>query len=96
MQAAPLHANRPRRLQKRKLHMLRSVPGIGPATAEALLTAFGTIEGIARATPEQFAAVPGIGPERARNMMEMLHEAPSRYRCIARQVNCARKSSKVL
>lgn len=44
---------------------LDSIPGIGPAKRKALLTRFGSVQGVKQASVEEIAAVPGIGRELA-------------------------------
>jgi len=39
---------------------LDAIPGVGPARKQALLTAFGSLQRLASATPEELAAIPGI------------------------------------
>jgi len=39
---------------------LETVPGIGPARRKTLLKAFGSIEGIQKASVEELALIPGI------------------------------------
>jgi excinuclease ABC subunit C len=53
---------------------LDSVPGIGPARRKALLTRFGSVQGVRAASAEDIAAVPGIGPELAATIREALRE----------------------
>lgn len=40
---------------------LLKVPGVGPSKRRALLTVFGSVQGVREATAEQIAAVPGFG-----------------------------------
>lgn len=44
------------------ISVLEGIPGIGKARRNALLTALGSAEGVAEASVEELAAVPGIGP----------------------------------
>jgi excinuclease ABC subunit C len=63
------------RNQRTKLGLasrLDKVPGIGPARRKALLSRFGTIEGILEATPEELAQVPGIPANLAHTIKEIL------------------------
>jgi excinuclease ABC subunit C len=48
------------------------VPGIGPARRKALLSRFGSIEGILEATPEELAETPGIPVNLAHTIKEVL------------------------
>lgn len=50
--------------------VLEDVPGIGPKRRQALLRAFGSIDGIRRATIDELTSVPGI----TRSIAERLHE----------------------
>jgi len=63
------------RNQRTKLGLasrLDKVPGIGPARRRALLSRFGSIEGILEATPEELAQVPGIPANLAHTIKEVL------------------------
>jgi excinuclease ABC subunit C len=63
------------RNQRSKLGLasrLDKVPGIGPARRKALLTRFGSIEGILEATPDELAQVPGIPANLAHTIKEVL------------------------
>jgi len=57
-----------RRKTKRELDIgkLTKIKGIGKKTAERLISEFGSLEAIAKATLEQLQAVPGIGEKRAK------------------------------
>ena len=58
---------------------LRDIPGVGPRRERLLLTHFGSLEGVRRATPEQLAAVAGIGEELAEQIRgSMAIEPPER------------------
>jgi excinuclease ABC subunit C len=48
------------------------IPGIGPARRKALLTKFGSVEGIQQAPLEELTAVQGITPELAQAIKEHL------------------------
>jgi excinuclease ABC subunit C len=56
--------------QKRERRALASplddVPGVGPARKKALLKRFGSLARLARASEDEIAATPGVGPEVAR------------------------------
>lgn len=56
---------------------LDEIPGVGPARKRALLRRFGSLARLARATPDEIAATPGIGPRLAREIHERL-AAPAR------------------
>ena len=51
---------------------LEDVPGIGPKRRQALLKAFGSIEGIRRASVDELAAVPGMTRPVAERLLQQL------------------------
>jgi excinuclease ABC subunit C len=52
---------------------LDDVQGIGPARKKALLKRFGSLARLSRASLEEIAATPGVGPEIARSVHERVH-----------------------
>ena len=54
---------------------LDEIPGVGEARKLRLLDAFGSVDDVARATVEEIAAVPGIGPALARAVHDALRPA---------------------
>ncbi|WP_396220770.1 excinuclease ABC subunit UvrC [Gemmatimonas sp.] len=56
---------------------LLKIPGVGPAKRRALLTVFGSVQGVREASVEQIAAVPGFGPGSAQRLLSALG-VPSR------------------
>jgi excinuclease ABC subunit C len=54
---------------------LDSVPGLGPARRSALLKKFGSVKALSAASPEEIAAVPGIGPKLAETVTGALRRA---------------------
>ncbi|MEC9071082.1 MAG: helix-hairpin-helix domain-containing protein, partial [Myxococcota bacterium] len=61
------------RRQKRNLRSaLHQVDGVGPKRVKALLTRFGSLQGVREATEEQLATVSGISPELARRLKSEL------------------------
>lgn len=56
---------------------LDSIPGVGEAKRKALLKAFGSVVGVSRAPVEQIAALPQIGPELARVIVDHLNPRAS-------------------
>jgi excinuclease ABC subunit C len=54
---------------------LDSVPGLGPARRAALLKKFGSVKAISAASPQEIAAVPGIGPKLAETVSGALRRA---------------------
>ncbi len=69
--------HRAKRARRALASPLDEISGIGPARKRALLRRFGSLARLARATPEEIAATPGIGPELARAIHERLR-APAR------------------
>lgn len=56
---------------------LLKIPGVGPSKRRALLTVFGSVQGVREATAEQIAAVPGFGLASALRLQSALG-VPSR------------------
>jgi excinuclease ABC subunit C len=56
---------------------LDEVPGVGPARKKALLRRFGSLARLARATPEEIAGTPGVGPALASEIKARLTERRS-------------------
>ena len=55
-----------RRRRKRDITtVLSEVPGLGDARIKALLRHFGSVAALRQATPDEIAALPGIGPKLA-------------------------------
>lgn len=52
--------------------VLAAIPGVSSTSAQALLAHFGSVSNVFRADPDEWLAVPGIGPERARLLAEAL------------------------
>lgn len=52
--------------------VLAEIRGVGPAKQDALLQAFGSIEDLRAATPEEIATVRGVGPALARSIKDHL------------------------
>ena len=48
---------------------LLKIPGVGPSKRRALLTAFGSVQGVREATVEQVAGIPGFAPASARRLL---------------------------
>jgi len=58
-----------RKRRKRDItSVLSEVPGLGEARIKALLRHFGSVAALKRATPEEIAELPGIGPKLARSV----------------------------
>lgn len=56
------------------INALTSVRAINKTDAMTLLTTFGTMISILKATPEALALCPGIGLHKARKLHKVLHE----------------------
>ena len=70
--------NRKRRTIRTVTSELLKIPGVGPVKRRALLTAFGSIQGVRAATPEQVAELPGWSVSAAAKMLDALkHSDPT-------------------
>jgi excinuclease ABC subunit C len=69
--------HREKRSKRVMASSLDDVQGIGPARKRALLKRFGSLARLSRASPEEIAATPGVGPEIAQAVHERLHGSPS-------------------
>ncbi len=54
--------------------IVRSLPDVGPALAEALLAHFGSLAGLCAAGREELKRVTGVGPKRAKHIYDFLHQ----------------------
>jgi ERCC4-type nuclease len=52
--------------------LLAAVPGISPTVAEHLLVRFGSVAGVATATPDELRQIAGIGPSRSEALHRVL------------------------
>jgi excinuclease ABC subunit C len=68
-----LRFHRARRAKAGLFSRLDTIPGVGERRRLLLLHAFGSPDGVAAATAEELAAVPGIGVKVARHVFETLH-----------------------
>jgi excinuclease ABC subunit C len=68
-----------RRLRMRRIRdsALDEVEGIGEKRKELLLTRFGSVDRLRRASEEDIASVPGIGPAMAKVVRETIERPPS-------------------
>ncbi len=67
-----LTSHRRRRRKVGMASVLEEIPGVGPVRRKALLEHFGSLDAIRRATVEEIASVPGIGPELAATIKDSL------------------------
>jgi len=65
--------NRKRRTARTLTSELLAIPGIGPARRRALLERFGSLAGVASASLEELAAVPGVSRDLAERIAAHLH-----------------------
>jgi len=66
-------AHRNLRSKERLISKLDQIPGIGPARKKALLTRFGSLEGVKNASEVEITEVPGINQQLARKILEFLN-----------------------
>lgn len=64
-----IEGHRRRRERAGTRSVLETIPNVGPARRQALLKAFGGIQGLKQATPEAIAQVPGIGRDLAEQIV---------------------------
>ena len=67
--------NRTLRSKRQVKSALDDLPGIGPTRKKALLSVFGSVAAIKRATVDELAAVPGFGGKRAQALRDALDGA---------------------
>ncbi len=67
--------NRKRRTIRTVTSELLKIPGVGPVKRRALLTKFGSIQGVRDSTPEQVAELPGWSVSAATKMLEALKQS---------------------
>jgi excinuclease ABC subunit C len=65
--------HRQQRGERMKRSRLSDIAGLGPKRVKDLLAHFRSIDAIQLASPEQIAAVSGIGPAMARQVWEHFH-----------------------
>jgi DNA excision repair protein ERCC-4 len=63
---------RPKSLKKRQLFIIQGLPNTGPVNAKRLLEHFGTVKNVFNATFDELTVVEGIGPVRAKKILEVL------------------------
>ncbi len=59
-------------LHEQQLHLVQSLPGIGPELAEAILNKLKTIKNLANASKTQLREIDGIGDKKARKIREVI------------------------
>jgi excinuclease ABC subunit C len=64
--------NRKRRTLRTVTSELMRVPGVGPVRRRVLLTRFGSLEGVRRATPDEIAQLPGWSAKAATKLLASL------------------------
>jgi excinuclease ABC subunit C len=70
--------NRKRRTMRTVTSALLAIPGIGPVKRRALLSTFGSLQGVRDASVEQIAAVEGFSEVTARKVKEALRTPEER------------------
>ncbi len=67
-----------RRLRRKKtlVSELDNIPGVGPARRKKLLQTLGSLAKVKKASGQEIAAVPGIGPELAEQIWNFFHADP--------------------
>lgn len=66
--------HRAKRDKRRSTSVLESIPGLGPKRRRDLLTHFGGIQGVLKASEKELTLVPGFGEMMARTIYKILHE----------------------
>ncbi len=66
--------HRAKRDKKRGSSILEVIPGLGPKRRRDLLTHFGGIQGVLKASEHDLKVVPGLGDVMARTIYKVLHE----------------------
>ncbi|MDS7932409.1 excinuclease ABC subunit UvrC [Acinetobacter sp. V91_7] len=66
--------HRAKRDKRRSTSVLEAIPGLGPKRRRDLLTHFGGIQGVLKASEKELTLVPGLGEMMARTIYKILHE----------------------
>ena len=66
--------HRAKRDKRRGGSVLEAIPGLGPKRRRDLLTHFGGIQGVLKASENDLKLVPGLGDVMARTIYKVLHE----------------------
>jgi Fanconi anemia group M protein len=56
--------------------VIEGFPGVGPATADALLEHLGSVEAVVTATEDELTSVPGVGPATAGRIIDVRSRGP--------------------
>jgi ERCC4-type nuclease len=75
----PRSGFRPKGKRKQQLHILQSLPGVGPARAGRLLERFGSVQNVLNAGLEDLTAVDGVGAHTARGIRQVIRESQAPY-----------------
>ena len=67
-----LRSNKPKAILSARRFVVEGIPGVSAGLAEVLLDHFGSIAKLAAATERDLLEVPGIGPQRAKQIREVL------------------------
>ena len=67
---------KPKRLASRRLFVLQSLPGVGPALAQRLLDQLGSVEGVITAGADALTQVRGLGPKKAARIRQLVDWSP--------------------
>ena len=67
---------KPKRLASRRLFVLQSLPGVGPALAHRLLAQLGSVEGVITAGAARLTQVRGLGPKKAARIRQLVGWSP--------------------
>ena len=73
----PRPGYRPKGKRKQQLHILQSLPGVGPTRAARLLDHFGSVEKVLNASRKDLETVSGIGGDTARGIRWAVREPPA-------------------
>lgn len=66
--------HRAKRDKRRSSSVLEAIPGLGPKRRRDLLSHFGGIQGVLKASEKELGLVAGLGPVLARTIYKILHE----------------------
>jgi len=72
MKNVPLRSKKPKITELNVKLVLESFPGIGAGGSEKLISHFGSIRGLAMATPEQISEVPRVGKASAQKIHDVI------------------------